>query len=78
MCKRNIHQLVALHAPNQGPATQACALTRNQTSDPSFYRLVLNPVSHSSQDRTIFRVRMIYVVMLGPSSESSGFLGLFF
>ena len=32
------------------PATQACALTGNQTSGPFVRRLALNPVSHTSQD----------------------------
>ena len=39
-------------APYWGPglhATQACALTGNQTSDPLVDRLVLNPLSHTSQ-----------------------------
>ena len=31
------------------PATQACALTGNQTSDPLVCRPVLNPLSHTSQ-----------------------------
>ena len=40
------------HAPNwgpAGPATQACALTGNQTGDLSVCRLALNPLSHTSQ-----------------------------
>ena len=31
------------------PATQACALSGNGTSDPLVHRLALNPVSHTSQ-----------------------------
>ena len=31
------------------PATQACALAGNQTGDPLVLRLVLNPLSHTSQ-----------------------------
>ena len=31
------------------PATQACALTGNETDDPLFPRSVLNPLSHTSQ-----------------------------
>ena len=44
----------ASHAPPLGtwPATQACALTGNQTSNPSVHRLVLNPLSHTSQGKT--------------------------
>ena len=32
--------------------TQACALTGNQTDDPSVLYLALNPLSHTSQGRT--------------------------
>ena len=35
--------------PFWGPATQACVLTRNWTSDPLVCRLVLSPLSHTSQ-----------------------------
>ena len=40
-----------LCAPPLGawPATQACALTGNQTSDPLVYRPMLNLLSHTSQ-----------------------------
>ena len=31
------------------PATQACTLTGNQTGDPVIHRLVLSPLSHTSQ-----------------------------
>ena len=31
------------------PATQACALTGDQTCDPSVHRRTLNPLSHTSQ-----------------------------
>ena len=43
------HQCVAVsHAPPTG-ATQACALTGNQTSDPFVHRLALSPPNHTSQ-----------------------------
>ena len=50
MCERNIHQLPLSH-PQLGtwPTTKACALTGNQTGDLSVCRLVLNPLSHTSQ-----------------------------
>ena len=50
MCKRYLDQL-PLTCPHlrTWPATQACALTRNQTSDPLIYSLVLKPLSHTSQ-----------------------------
>ena len=40
------------HIPDwrPGPKTQACALTRNRTSNPLVHRLVLNLLSHTSQD----------------------------
>ena len=40
-----------LCAPSKGtwPAIQACALTRNRTGDLLVCRLVLNPLSHTSQ-----------------------------
>ena len=47
-----IHWLVASCMPPLGtwPTTQACALTRNWTSDPSVCRPAPNPLSHTSQD----------------------------
>ena len=41
-----------LQAPYWGPdwsATQACALTGNQTRDPLICRPALNPLSHTNQ-----------------------------
>ena len=45
--ERNISVLLTLVRPPLGPwpATQACALTRNWTSNPLVYRRVLNPLS---------------------------------
>ena len=45
------HQLVASQTPpaRDWPATQACALTGNRTSDPLVCRLALKPLSHTSQ-----------------------------
>ena len=49
MCKRYIDQL-PLACPQLGtwPATQACALTGNWTSDPCVHRPALKPLSHAS------------------------------
>ena len=49
--ERNINVWLPLVCPLLGtwPATQACALTGNGTSDPLVRRLVLNPLSHTSQ-----------------------------
>ena len=37
-----------------GPTTQAYALTGNRTSNPLVHRLVLKPLSHTSQGKNIF------------------------
>ena len=50
--KRRKHPcVVASCKPQLGtqPATQACALTGNQTSNPLICRLVLNPLSHTNR-----------------------------
>ena len=49
--ERNIHVWLPLAQPLLGtwPATQACSLTGNRTSDPLVHRLVLNALSHTSQ-----------------------------
>ena len=55
MCKRYIDWLP--HECSQmgtWPATQACALTRNQTSDPLVHRPVFSPLSRTSQGRFVF------------------------
>ena len=48
--EKNIN-LLLLTCPQMGtwPRSQACALTRNQSSDLSVRRLMLNPLSHTSQ-----------------------------
>ena len=48
--ERNINVWLPLTHPLLGawPATQVCALTGNQTSDPLVRRPVLNPLSHTS------------------------------
>ena len=50
--ERNINVWLPLTHPLLGtwPTTQACALTRNQTSNPLVHRPALNPLSHTSQD----------------------------
>ena len=49
--ERHIHVWLPLghHQLGTRPATQACALTGNRTSGPLVRRLVLNPLSHTSQ-----------------------------
>ena len=48
---RNINVWLHLTCPLLGtwPETQACVLTGNQTGDPLVHKLVLNPLSHTSQ-----------------------------
>ena len=49
--ERNINVWLPLIYPllETWPTTQACALTGNQTGNPSVCSLVLNPVSYTSQ-----------------------------
>ena len=49
--ERNIYVWLPLMCPLLGtwPAAQAGALTGNQTSDPLVCRLLLSPLSHTSQ-----------------------------
>ena len=49
--ERNISRLLTLVRPLLGtwPATQACALTGNRTSDPLVSSLALNPLNYTSQ-----------------------------
>ena len=53
---REINVWLPLGCPLLGtwPATQACALTGNQTSDPLLHSPALNPLSHASQGITYF------------------------
>ena len=57
--ERNVNVWLPLARPLLGtwPATQACALTGNRTSDPSFCSPVLNPLSHTSQGFIAFKER---------------------
>ena len=72
------HQcVVTSHVPPTGgwiwPTTQACALTRNRTSDPLVRRPALNPLSHTSQmwDRLLRQLLPALVLQLPPCRESS-------
>ena len=59
--ERNINVWLPLAHPLLGtwPATQACALPENWTSDPLLRRLVLNPLSYSSQGTISFLKKKI-------------------
>ena len=49
------HWWLRSHPPSgKRPATQACALTRNQTCDLFVQKPVLNPLSHTSQGSFVF------------------------
>ena len=66
MYERNIDQLPLAHPqPETWLATQACALTRNQTGDLSVCRLVLNPLSHTSKS-VILKFLIIYELDVPP------------
>ena len=54
------------HVPNQEawPATKACSLTGNQTSDLSVHRLVLNPLSHTSQGSKLLSFHIADIISL--------------
>ena len=54
--ERNINVWLPLMRPLLGswPATQACALNGDQTREPLVHRLMLNPLSHTSQDQRHF------------------------
>ena len=56
---------VASHAPLLGtwPATQACALTGNQSSDPLVCRPKINPLRYTSQCWKPFLNAQIYVTV---------------
>ena len=60
--ERNINMWLPPAHPQLGtwPTTQACALTRNQTSDPLVLRPELNPLNHTSQGCfLLFMVRIL-------------------
>ena len=63
-------------APYWGPnlaRTQACALTRNQTSDPLVHRPVINPLSHTSQGYALLFLfyKAYYMCPIYPFSISN-------
>ena len=52
------------------PATQACALTGNQTGDPLVHKPALNPLSYTSQGPSFLFLHLldshIYTILLAP------------
>ena len=68
MCERFMDQLLLAHLPlGTWPATQACALTGNRTSDLLVCRPALNPLSHTSQGSFYFSY------LFGGRTGSPGF-----
>ena len=68
------HQcVVASRSPPTGtwPATQACALTGNQTSDPLVCRPALHPLNHTSQSGKATYFRKRFSEMLDSLSNTS-------
>ena len=64
MCERHIDWLPLTHPkPGTRPATQACALTGNQTTDPLVCGPVLNPLSHTCQGE-IFNIATLFYKFL--------------
>ena len=61
---KNIHVWLPLTVPALGtwPATQACGLTGNLTSDPLVRRLALNPLGHTSRAQYAVFNEMFYVL----------------
>ena len=73
--ERNINAWLPLMHPQLGtwPATEACALTRNQTSDPLVHRPALSPLSHTSQGS--FRFFLSAKLITCPSILNNSFAG---
>ena len=71
--ERNINVWLPLTWPplETWPATQACALAGNQTSDPLVCRPALNPLSHTSQGFTSFN-RSFDAHLLDVSPSQAG------
>ena len=55
------------------PTTQACALTGNQTRDPLVHRLMLNPLSHTSQGIMITIFFLILLTSLHEAGSNQRF-----
>ena len=77
MCERYINWL-PLARPQLGTwlASQACALTRNQTSDLSVPRLALSPLSHTSQGYSFYFIIYLFSLLF-PSTSPLTTVSLF-
>ena len=54
------------------PSTQACALTRNRTSDPLVHRPALNPLNHTSQGWILNSFKNIFYIIYLPFKINFG------
>ena len=75
MRERSITVCLPLKHPLLGtwPTIQECALTGNPTGDPLVHRLVLKPLSHTSQSPTLFLSDSpgnTYSILLSPVSAA--------
>lgn len=65
------HQLIdcVSHMPQPGrePTTQACALTRNQSSELSGHWATPNSLSHISQVATCLNLTVFYIILFSPA-----------
>ena len=68
--ERNINVWLPLTRPLLGTwlATQACALTGNQTGDPLVHRPALNPLSHTGQGSSVVFYLLFFLLLLKASS----------
>ena len=73
--ERNINVWLHLAHPHLGtwPATQACALTGNQTCDSLVCRPVLNPLSYTSQVTNIYIFFICMYIHIQLTFEQHGF-----
>lgn len=69
VCERNMNGLPLDH-PQWGtwPVTKTCALSGDQTSDPSVHRPALNPFSHTTHGRTMI-LKVFIQLSTGQQSE---------
>ena len=80
--ERNVNVWLPLtcHPFGTGPATQVCAFTGNQISDPLLLSSVLSPLSHTSQDFTLcFKciVNIQYILLCILSNDLGELLHFF-
>ena len=60
------------HVPNQGPATRACVLTRNQTNNHLLCRIMPNQLCHTGQGFAFFFLFLKIYLFLESGREGEG------